>query len=143
VDVKKEQLYLAKQLGAEVVVNAAEEDAVQRIQQDIGGAHGVLVTAVSRPAFAQAVGMTRRRGTISLVGLPPGTFDLDIFDLVLSRKTVRGSIVGTRNDLTESLEIAALGKARPHFSVEPLDNINSIFDRMRENSIDGRIVMKI
>lgn len=143
VDVKKEKLDLAKQLGAEVVVNAAEEDAVQRIQQDIGGAHGVLVTAVSRPAFAQAVGMTRRRGTISLVGLPPGTFDLDIFDLVLSRKTVRGSIVGTRNDLTESLEIAALGKARPHFSVEPLDNINSIFDRMRENSIDGRIVMKI
>jgi alcohol dehydrogenase, propanol-preferring len=143
VDVKPEKLELARNLGAELTVNAAEEDAVQRIQEDIGGAHGVLVTAVSRPAFSQAVGMTRRRGTIALVGLPPGAFDLDIFDLVLNRKTVRGSIVGTRNDLSESLQIAALGKAKAHFTVEPMENINSIFDRMRENRIDGRIVINV
>jgi D-arabinose 1-dehydrogenase-like Zn-dependent alcohol dehydrogenase len=33
------------------------------------------------------------------------------FDIVLHRKTVRGSIVGTRIDLAETLAFAAEGKA--------------------------------
>lgn len=96
VDVRADKLRLAQTVGAELVVNAAEEDAVAAIQQRIGGAHGVLVTAPSQPAFAQGVGMLRRRGTLALVGLPPGSFELNIFDVVLTRKTVRGSIGGTR-----------------------------------------------
>jgi alcohol dehydrogenase, propanol-preferring len=30
-----------------------------------------------------------------------------------------------------------------HYSVERLEDINSIFGRMRDNKIDGRIVMKL
>ncbi|MBH9879353.1 zinc-binding dehydrogenase, partial [Clostridioides difficile] len=59
-----------------------------------GGAHGVLVTAVSPAAFSQALNLVRRKGTVSLVGLPPGDFATPIFDVVLKRITVRGSIVG-------------------------------------------------
>ena len=67
------------------------------------GAHGVLVTAVSVPAFGQALRMVRAKGTVSLVGLPPGEFPTPIFDVVLKRITIRGSIVGTRKDLFEAL----------------------------------------
>jgi hypothetical protein len=42
------------------------------------GAHGVLVTAVSVPAFGQALRMVRAKGTVSLVGLPPGEFPTPI-----------------------------------------------------------------
>ena len=38
-------------------------------------------------------------GTCVLNGLPPGEFPISIFDVVLNRYTVRGSIVGTRMDL--------------------------------------------
>jgi len=69
------------------------------LKNEIGGAHGVLVTAVSPNAFEQALGMVRRGGTISLNGLPPDSFPLPIFDMVLNGITVRGSIVGTRLDL--------------------------------------------
>ena len=54
----------------------------------------------------QAFGMLRSRGTMALVGLPPGTFALPIFNMVLKRITVRGSIVGTRQDLEEALDFA-------------------------------------
>ena len=103
----------------------------------------MLVTAVSTGAFDQAVGMLARGGTMSLVGLPPGTFDLNIFDCVLNRKTIRGSIVGTRMDLIEALAFAGDGKVKSHYSVDKLDNINAIFDRMRAGQIDGRVVMEI
>ncbi len=59
------------------------------------------------------------------------------------RKTIRGSIVGTRLDLAECLQFAGEGKVKVHYSLEPLEAINDIFDRMRDNKIDGRVVMKI
>ena len=100
-----------------------------------------MVTAVSPKAFEQAVAIVRRGGTMVLNGLPPGTFDLSIFNMVLEGITVRGSIVGTRLDLKEALDIAARGKVKAHIHVEPLENINDIFDRMEHGKIDGRIVI--
>ena len=143
VDVADDKLKLAKSLGAEETINAMTQDPVQLVQQNIRGAHGVLVTAVSRSAFGQAVGMLHKRGTMALVGQPPGNFDLPIFDVVLNAKTVRGSIVGTRKDLQESLEFAGEGKVAAHYSMDKLDNINGIFDQMRAGKIDGRIVVSI
>jgi propanol-preferring alcohol dehydrogenase len=143
IDIAQDKLALAGALGADLLVNAATENPAERIKKEIGGAQGVLVTAVSRTAFAQGVDMLRRRGTMSLVGLPPGTFDLDIFDIVLSRKTIRGSIVGTRLDLAESLQFAAEGKVKAHYSLDKLENVNAIFERLKAGKIDGRVVMEI
>lgn len=141
VDVANDKLALAKRLGATVVVNAMETDPAAYLQKEIGGAHGVLVTAVSRKAFEQALGMVRRGGTISLNGLPPGDFPLPIFSMVLNGITVRGSIVGTRLDLQESLEYAAAGKVKATIKTEKLEAINDIFARMHKGQIEGRIVL--
>jgi propanol-preferring alcohol dehydrogenase len=141
VDVDPAKLKLARELGAEVTVNAMETDPGTYLRKEIGGAHGVLVTAVSPIAFAQALKMARRGGTIAMNGLPPGDFPLPIFDMVLEGITVRGSIVGTRLDLKESLEFAALGLVHAHTAPGKLDDINGIFDKMIAGQIDGRIVL--
>ena len=99
----------------------------------------MLVTAVSPKAFEQAIGTMRRGGTMVLNGLPPGKFDLSIFDMVLDGITVRGSIVGTRKDLQEALDFA--GRHKANVAVEPLTNINDIFSRMHAGKIEGRIVV--
>lgn len=142
IDVDDSKLELAKNLGADVGINALKTDVKQAVLEATGdGCHGVLVTAVSPKAFEQAVSIVRRGGTMVLNGLPAGKFDLSIFDMVLDGVTVRGSIVGTRLDLQEALEIAAKGKVKAHINVEPLENINDIFDRMEHGKIDGRIVV--
>ena len=142
IDVDDSKLALAKELGADVVINALKVDVKEEVLKATGeGCHGVLVTAVSPKAFEQAVSIIRRGGTMVLNGLPPGKFALSIFDMVLDGITVRGSIVGTRLDLKEALDIAARGKVKAHISVEPLENINDIFDRMEHGKIDGRIVI--
>lgn len=143
VDIADDKLALARSLGADMVVNAATQDAVAEVQKHIRGAHGVLVTAVSRAAFAQALGMLHKRGTMSLVGLPPGGFDLPIFDVVLNAKTVRGSIVGTRMDLEEALAFAGEGKVVTHYSTDKIENINNIFATMKAGKIDGRVVLEM
>ncbi len=143
VDVADDKLELAKRLGADEVVNAAKTDPATEIASNLGGVQGVLVTAPSRPAFSQAVGMLRKHGTLSLVGIPPGDFPLPIFEVVLKRLTIRGSIVGTRNDLSEALALAGEGKVETQFAWDDLDNINDIFDQMRQGKIEGRIVLRI
>ncbi|WP_316164455.1 MULTISPECIES: alcohol dehydrogenase AdhP [unclassified Bradyrhizobium] len=141
-DIAEDKLKLALQAGAEHAVNALDKDAVaQVIAITGGGAHGVLVTAVSTPAFAQALHMVRRKGTVSLVGLPPGEFPTPIFDVVLKRITVRGSIVGTRRDLDEAIAFAADGKVTAEVTTAPLSEINTVFDRMKAGKIDGRVVL--
>lgn len=143
VDVDEAKLSLARKLGASMAINAKSQDPGQEVQRALRGAHGVLVTAVSRSAFSQALQMLHKRGTMSLVGLPPGDFALPIFDIVLNAKTVRGSIVGTRKDLQEALEFAGEGKVRTVFSEDRLDNINHILQRMRLGDIEGRVVMRV
>lgn len=142
VDVAEDKLDLARRLGAEETVNAAEADPAETAGR-FGGVHGALVTAVSPAAFAQAVAMLRRNGTMALVGLPPGSFPLPIFETVLKGLTVRGSIVGTRLDLSEALGFAGRGEVSTTFSWDELDNVNAVFDRMRQGSIDGRVVLRM
>lgn len=142
IDVADDKLQLARTLGADVTVNATAPDAAALVTKYTdGGAHGILVTAVSVPAFSQALQMVRRKGTVSLVGLPPGDFPTPIFDVVLKRITVRGSIVGTRKDLAEALAFAAEGKVRAHIHTAPLDSINDIFAALKSGSVDGRMVL--
>jgi propanol-preferring alcohol dehydrogenase len=143
-DVAEDKLALARSLGADVAVNARSPDAVaQVVKQTGGGAHGVLVTAVSPPAFSQALHMARRRGTVSLVGLPPGDCATPIFDVVLKRITIRGSIVGTRKDLAEAIAFAADGKVRAHIHQAQLEDINGIFGDLKAGKVDGRMVMML
>jgi propanol-preferring alcohol dehydrogenase len=143
VDIADDKLALAKKLGADLTVNAREEDPGAVLTRATGGMHGVLVTAVHPSAFEQAFQMLRSKGTMSLVGLPPGFFALPIFETVLKRITVRGSIVGTRADLAEALMFAGEGKVAATYTWDSLDNINAIFDRMKDGHIDGRVVMRI
>jgi alcohol dehydrogenase, propanol-preferring len=141
-DLTEDKLKLALEAGAKHAINALDKDAVERVLKITGGgATGVLVTAVSTPAFAQALHMVRRKGTVSLVGLPPGEFPTPIFDIVLKRITVRGSIVGTRRDLDEAIAFAAEGKVKAEVTTAPLSEINAIFDRMKAGKIDGRVVL--
>ncbi|MGN6579714.1 MAG: alcohol dehydrogenase AdhP [Bordetella sp.] len=141
VDIDDAKLNLARQLGASLAVNARKQDPIAFVKQEIGGAQGVLVTAVSPKAFEQALGMVGRGGTVSLNGLPPGDFPMPIFDTVLNGITVRGSIVGTRLDLQEALNFAGEGKVKATVETARLEDINNVFDRMRRGDIQGRVVL--
>jgi propanol-preferring alcohol dehydrogenase len=142
VDIDDAKLALATQLGADLVVNAKHPGATEAVKKATdGGAHGVLITAPSLGAFKQGVEMTRKRGTCVLVGLPPGDFPLPLFDVVANCITIRGSFVGTREDMAETLAFAAEGKVKADIELQPLAAINGIFDRLVHGKVAGRVVL--
>ena len=111
------------------------------VQEKTGGAHAAVVTAVAKAAFNSAVDAVRAGGRVVAVGLPPESMSLDIPRLVLDGIEVVGSLVGTRQDLTEAFQFAAEGKVVPKVALRPLADINTIFTEMEEGKIRGRMVI--
>ncbi len=141
VDVSDGQLALAKEMGADLVVNSASEDAARIIQEKTGGAHAAVVTAVAKAAFNSAVDAVRAGGRVVAVGLPPEAMSLNIPRLVLDGIQVVGSLVGTRNDLAEAFQFAAEGKVVPKVTKRKIGEVNDIFDEMVQGKIRGRMVI--
>lgn len=142
VDIDDGKLAHAKRLGADLTINAQQPDAIASlIKETDGGTHGVLITAPSLPAFRQGVAMTRKRGTCVLVGIPPGEFPVPLFDVVVNCISIRGSFVGTRTDMRETLAFGARGKVRADYELQPLSAINDVLDRLEHGKVASRVVL--
>ena len=65
-------------------------------------------------AIQQAFRALRRNGTLVLVGLSVTTYELPLVDTVLKGIKIRGSYLGTREDLEAVFALAGAGRLRPH-----------------------------
>ncbi|MGW1466106.1 alcohol dehydrogenase AdhP [Streptomyces sp. NPDC002308] len=143
VDVTDEKLALARDLGADHVVDARTQDVAEETQK-LGGADAAISLAVSNESFSAAYGSLRRGGTLVLVALPAeGTLALPVFDTVLNGITVVGSIVGTREDLAEVFRLHRLGRTRVVRETRNLDDINSSIGEVLDGKVSGRLVFDL
>ena len=142
VDINNDKLALAKEVGADIVINGHEvEDVTALIQEKTGGAHSAVVTAVSNVAFNQAVDSVRAGGRVVAVGLPSEMMDLSIVKTVLDGIQVIGSLVGTRKDLEEAFQFGAEGLVVPVVQKRPVSDAVDVFDEMEAGTIQGRMVL--
>ena len=142
VDINNDKLALAKEVGADIVINGHEvEDVAALIQEKTGGAHSAVVTAVSKVAFNQAVDSVRAGGRVVAVGLPSEMMDLSIVKTVLDSIQVIGSLVGTRKDLEEAFQFGAEGLVVPVVQKRPVSDAVDVFDEMEAGTIQGRMVL--
>jgi propanol-preferring alcohol dehydrogenase len=143
VDVTEEKLAMARGLGADYTVNAAQEDPVAAIKR-LGGADAAIALAVSPRSFEQAFRSLRRRGTLVFVALPAdNAVSLPIFETVLNGITVVGSIVGTRRDLAEVFELHALGRTRVVRETRLLSSVNESIADVLAGRTSARIVFDL
>ncbi|MGE0067798.1 MAG: zinc-dependent alcohol dehydrogenase [Solirubrobacterales bacterium] len=134
VDVNPQRLQVARELGAEHVVNPREEDPVAALAK-LGGADAAISTAVTPGAFEQALGGLARGGTLVCVGLPAeNEMKLPIFQTVLEGLTVRGSIVGTHRDLEEVFELHRRGRTSVERASCRLDDVNDAIEQVLDGS---------
>ncbi|MGH2826928.1 MAG: zinc-dependent alcohol dehydrogenase [Actinomycetota bacterium] len=140
VDLFEDKLQVAKDLGAEYVVNARRQDPIAFIR-DLGGADLAIATAASARPLDQAFRSLRRGGTLVLVGLPAeNKMQLPIFETVLQGISVVGSIVGTRVDLAEVFELHRDGRTRVSYELRSLEQVNEAFADVEAGRATSRLV---
>ncbi|HEM3172420.1 TPA: alcohol dehydrogenase AdhP [Streptococcus suis] len=143
VDINNDKLELAKEVGADVIINGLEVKDVPGYIKEVtgGGAHSTVVTAVSKVAFNQAIDSVRAGGYVVAVGLPSEYMDLSIVKTVLDGIKVVGSLVGTRKDLEEAFHFGAMGLVVPVVQKRPVEDAEAVFDEMAAGTIQGRMVL--
>lgn len=140
VDVAEQKLALARDAGADIAVLA--ENAGRTLHKEHGGADAAVVLTASTATIGQALRSLKRCGTLVLVGLAHGSFDLPVIDTVLKGITIRGSFLGTRQDLEEVFRLAACGAVRPHIERRGLDDAPSLLEKMHRGDLVGRAVIE-
>jgi propanol-preferring alcohol dehydrogenase len=134
VDTNAVRLEAARELGADHLVHAGEQDVTAAVQA-LGGADASIVSAVEPVAFEQAIASMARGGTMVLVGLPArNEMRLPIFETVLGGLTVKGSIVGTHHDLEEVFDLHRRGLTAVLQHEVALDEVNDAIEAMLDGS---------
>jgi len=142
VDIEDAKLDLAKELGADHVVNAAKSDPVAAIQA-LGGADVAVVLAASPRVFEQAFSSLSRGGRLICVALPADQqMSISIFETVLKGISIIGSIVGTRQDLAEVFELHAAGRTRIIAEGRKLDQVNEAMAEVLSGEVLARLVFE-
>jgi propanol-preferring alcohol dehydrogenase len=139
------KLQLARDLGAEVTIDADKEEVPERVRQLTGGQGADVVfelvgTAESMP---KAVASLRKRGRLVFIGYSRDLLTVSPVQLVVQEAQVMGSVGNTLDELTRAVELAAAGAIRPAFDrVVPLEDVNHVLDDLRRGNVVGRAVVR-
>jgi propanol-preferring alcohol dehydrogenase len=114
IDGGDEKRDLCKRLGAEEFIDYTKTKDIPAEVKRITtyGAHGVLVTAATKEAYAMAPMLLRPQGTMVAVGLPQDpTVIAGAPPVLLCMRALNvvGSVVGTLVDVDEALDFTARG----------------------------------
>jgi alcohol dehydrogenase, propanol-preferring len=141
IDVTDAKLKLARELGADIVIDARNEDPAAIVQAN-GGADVAIGLAVDDRSFRTAYDSLRRGGRLVLVALPAGgALSIPVFDTVLNGTSVIGSIVGTRADLEIVFALHAAGRTRVIYETRPLAGVNDAITDVLHGKARARLVL--
>jgi len=138
-DIRDFNLGLAKRLGADAALDTNELDFLDKINQVIErkGVDIAFVTVGSAQAFEQCLQVTRKRGKTIVVGLFTKKIDIDLSRILMNEKIVMGSLMFTRKDFEESLNLITSGKFVPREIIThrlPIEQAQQAFELMDKKS---------
>ena len=111
------------------------------------GAAAVVMCTASNAAYGQALAMLRFGGTLVCIGVPEGEpvaiAGADPGSLLIQEKRIVGSAVGNRKDAIETLNLAARGVVKTHYTLQPMSKLTETFEKMDKMQLQGRVVIDL
>jgi propanol-preferring alcohol dehydrogenase len=163
---------LSLRCGAEAFIDFETENVEKRVKAITGeGAHACLIVSGSESAFELAPRLVRNAALLAVIGLPPATFNFPLAASALASKgtitltlplftpvhqivqvanrvsfpalTVTGVMVGSEQQMVDLLQHALAGVIDPVVQVEEFSQVPQVFEKLENNQVTGRIVVKI
>ncbi|CAF3057425.1 unnamed protein product [Rotaria sp. Silwood2] len=106
-----------------------------------GGVQASLVTVPLISVYEQALQSLKRGGRLVMIGLTKEKLSVTVSECISKQIQIVGSLVGTRTDLQEALDMAQKYKIECKVQTCQLEQINEVFDDMRNCRLIGRMVI--
>ncbi|WP_432029964.1 NAD(P)-dependent alcohol dehydrogenase [Streptomyces sp. 1222.5] len=141
VDRNPEALKLAETIGADHGV-LADGDQAERVLELTGGrgAEVVIDFVGEGGATRDGVRMLRRAGDYHVVGYGEN-IDVPTIDIISAEINFIGNLVGSYNDLSELMVLAAEDEVRLHTTSYPLDRFQDALDDLDAGRVRGRAIL--
>jgi propanol-preferring alcohol dehydrogenase len=141
-DIDRAKLVLAQEsYGADFVFDSRAAGVQEQLQQQTGGLIGVVDFVGSQQTCALALSTLRIGGTYVDVGLFGGALQAPLAVLVQRQLVLRGSYVGTPEELRELAALVRDGRIKPiPIRNEPIETVNEGLGQLRVGKVTGRIV---
>lgn len=144
VDLDDQKLNIAKEMGADYVVNSKDPETSQKIMSICNdkGADSVVDFVNAPPTVKLGFAILRKRGNLVLVGLFGGSLELSLVTIPLKSLTIQGAYTGNYDDMVELLALARKGILNPVISKRySLDDANAALEDLKARKILGRAVI--
>jgi len=143
-ETSKKRLELAKAMGADVVINAAEEDPIERVREatSVMWADIVAECAGVPATFHQAIEMVRRGGKIMLVGVYEEPIQWEPLSVIIKNVRMIGCLGG---GFLQAVDFLRTGKVntKPLISHEfPLDKAKEAFETQLKTEEAVKVLIK-
>jgi len=141
VDRDNKALELAREMGADITLSS-DESATSEIRKATGGLGAMVIfDFVGIDATLEmAAGAVRTRGQIVVVGIGGGTLPFSYGGLPLGVSVV-STYGGSILELAEVVALAESGRIESHITQFPLDQVEQVYEKMKNNEIRGRAVL--
>lgn len=130
----------AKALGADHTIAASGVEAGKKLMA-MGGADVVLSTTLNTEAIMGVMQGLKPQGAIVLTGLTTNPLPIVPLQMLFFEQRIVASLIGSRLDLQELLQLATQNNIRPMTETYRLDNVNAVHARLREGQVRYRAVL--
>ncbi|HEY4619952.1 MAG TPA: zinc-binding dehydrogenase, partial [Nitrospirota bacterium] len=135
---------LAKKLGADEVLNHAQEDFSHRVKEITNGRGvDVVYEHVGPATWDKSIASLAKNGRLVTCGATTGPeVKIDLRFIFMRQQTIMGSIMGTRRDLLNITNLIGRKKLTPVIdSTYPLSEARKAQERMLNRGNFGKIIL--
>jgi uncharacterized zinc-type alcohol dehydrogenase-like protein len=125
----------ALRLGADEVVlskNAAE------MQKHVGSFDFILDAVAANHDINSYINLLRRDGNITLVGAPEKPLPVGAFGLIVGRRSLSGSPIGSIAETQEMLDFCGQHNITADVEVIPIQKVNEAYERLLKSDVKYR-----
>ena len=142
-DIDDAKLKAAKESGAAYVFNANDTGAAKEIRSLTDGGSGAVIDFVGSEISADfGLKILGNSGVLIVVGLFGGALAVPLPLLALKHITIRGSYLGSLQQMSELMQLVRAGKVTPiPVEARPLAQVQEALGDLRGGRILGRVVL--
>src|ERR1700690_115513 len=125
----------ALRLGADEVVISRNADEMAKH----AGSFDFILDAVAADHDINAyIGMLRRDGNITMVGAPENPLPVSAFGLIMGRRSLSGSPIGSLAETQEMLDFCGKHNITADVEVIPIQKVNEAYERLLKSDVKYR-----